>query len=363
MIDLLALYKLNVLHLHLTDDQSWRLPVGRSRGRHARAADYSAEDLRALAAYAADRFVTVVPEVDTPGHASAFVQDAPGAEHRPQPGRVRVPAGRPLRPCGSTRSCPRRSRWSRTCWPNVAEIFPSPYLHIGGDEPLRDAARPLRVLRAAGPGRPSARSVSVRWDGRSRRGPVCGADDIIQYWFAGAAPPPRCRPEIRAQPDADLASSRRDVETAVAASVPVIVSPLSHCYLDVPYAEPSADPAQADRQARVGLRLYSPSTVAESFGWEPAEALGPAGRPGRGGRSRDLGRDRLRLRRPVLSAIASPARRRPPGLERPAGRGLGRAPRSPRLARPPVGARRSGVLPHPHGRLALIKELLKRYSR
>ena len=37
----------------------------------------------------------------------------------------------------------------------------------------------------------------------------------------------------------------------------------------------SADPAQADRQGRLGLRLYSPRTVAESFGWEPAEALGP----------------------------------------------------------------------------------------
>jgi len=70
------------------------------------------------------------------------------------------------------------------------------------------------------------------------------------------------------------------VEMAVAASVPVIVSPLSHCYLDLPYAEPSADPAQADRLGRTGLRLYSPKTVAESFGWEPAEALG-AGRAAR----------------------------------------------------------------------------------
>jgi hexosaminidase len=75
--------------------------------------------------------------------------------------------------------------------------------------------------------------------------------------------------------DADLAMSRRDVETAVASSVPVIVSPLSHCYLDVPYAEPSADPGQAERQSRIGLRLYSPKTVAESFNWEPTEALGP----------------------------------------------------------------------------------------
>ena len=61
----------------------------------------------------------------------------------------------------------------------------------------------------------------------------------------------------------------------MAASVPVIVSPLPQCYLDVPYAEPPADPSQADRQGRVGLHLYAPKTVAESFGWEPAEALGP----------------------------------------------------------------------------------------
>ena len=60
-----------------------------------------------------------------------------------------------------------------------------------------------------------------------------------------------------------ISTSLRDVETAVAASVPVIVSPLSHCYLDVPYAEPSADPRQAERQGRVGQRVYSPKTIAE----------------------------------------------------------------------------------------------------
>ena len=60
-----------------------------------------------------------------------------------------------------------------------------------------------------------------------------------------------------------ISTSLPDVETAVAASVPVIVSPLSHCYLDVPYAEPSADPRQAERQGRVGQRVYTPKTIAE----------------------------------------------------------------------------------------------------
>ena len=78
MIDLLALYKLNVLHMHLTDDQSWRLPVGRADGSgEPDAAFYGAEDLRALIAYAADRFVTVVPEVDMPGHVSALLRMRP----------------------------------------------------------------------------------------------------------------------------------------------------------------------------------------------------------------------------------------------------------------------------------------------
>ena len=81
-----------------------------------------------------------------------------------------------------------------------------------------------------------------------------------------------------------MALARRDAEAVAAASVPVIVSPLSHCYLDVPYAEPPADAglastAQADRHGRLGLRVYAPKTVASSFGWEPAETLGP-GRAG-----------------------------------------------------------------------------------
>jgi hypothetical protein len=53
------------------------------------------------------------------------------------------------------------------------------------------------------------------------------------------------------------------------------MSLLTHCYFDIPYAEPPADPRQAHRQNQVGLQLYSPRSIAESFDWEPAEALGP----------------------------------------------------------------------------------------
>src|SRR5262249_50657721 len=156
----------------------------------------------------------------------------------------------------------------------VAAIFPGPYIHIGGDEPrgmphdlYYSYVRQVRSL---------VRSIGkhpLGWQETARAG--LGPDDVIQYWLSDIALSPSLPPQVRAQMEAGVAMSRRDVETAASASVPFIVSPLSHCYLDVPYAEPSADPAQGERQGRVGLRLYSPKTVAESFDWEPAEALGP----------------------------------------------------------------------------------------
>jgi hexosaminidase len=276
VIDLLALYKFNVLHLHLTDDQSWRLPVGRpAESPESDAAFYSAEDLRALAAYAEDRFVTVVPEVDTPGHASALVRMHPALNAGRNVVEFELPPGHKHHTAWLDPELPATFELIEEVLAGVAGIFPSPYIHIGGDEPRgmphdlysSYVERVRRLVRSIGK-RP------LGWQESARAG--LAPDDVIQYWYTEIALPASLPPEVRAQAGANLALSRRDVETAVAASVPVIVSPLSHCYFDVPYAEPSADPAQAERQGRVGLRLYSPKTVAESFDWEPAEALGRA---------------------------------------------------------------------------------------
>ena len=260
VIDLIALYKLNVLHLHLTDDQGWRLPAG---GRSPDGTCYSAGDLRTLAAYAADRFVTVVPEVDTPGHVSALMRMHPELDTGRNAGWLDP-------------ELPATFAVVQDVLTEVAGIFPGPYLHIGGDEPWgMPHGRYVSYVRRV---RDLVRSLGKRplgWQESARAG--LGPDDIVQYWLSGIAVPASLQAGVRAKMDADLALARRDVETAVEASVPVIVSPQGHCYLDVPYAEPPADPAQAERQGRVGLRLYSPMTVAQSFDWEPADALG-AGR-------------------------------------------------------------------------------------
>ena len=105
-VDLLALHKLNVLHLHLTDDQGWRMPVaayplltevggvrtqtvlGRagSEGHDGRphAGAYTAAELRTLVAYAAERGVAVVPEIEMPGHARAALAAYPWLGNVPE---------------------------------------------------------------------------------------------------------------------------------------------------------------------------------------------------------------------------------------------------------------------------------------
>jgi len=277
VIDLIALYKLNVLHLHLTDDQAWRLPAGRpASGREPGGACYSAEDLRALVGYAADRFVTIVPEIDMPGHALALAGIRPELDSGRNQVEVSSVPGHRHRAVWLDPQLPATFEVVSEVLADAAAIFPGQYMHIGGDEPYgmpRDlyasfVDRARRLVRSLGR-RP------LGWQETARAG--LGPDDVIQYWLAGIALAASSPPQVRAQIDAELAASRRDVEAAVAASVPVIVSPARHCYLDVPYAEPSADPAQADRQARVGLPLYEPITLAESFDWEPAWVLG-AGR-------------------------------------------------------------------------------------
>jgi hexosaminidase len=273
VIDLLALYKLNVLHVHLTDDQGWRLPMGRPADRREPdAAFYGTDDLRALVAYAADRFVTIVPEVNMPGHASALMRMHP--ELTSGRNDVEFPLGPGGRVVWLDPALPATWPLVADVLSGVAEIFPGPYIHIGGDEPWGmphdlyvSYVRQVRDLVCSIGKRPLA------WQESARAG--LGPDDIVQYWRSGIALAASLPAGVRAKADADLALARRDVETAAAASVPVIVSPQSHCYLDVPYAEPSADPAQADRSGRAGSRIYSPMTVAQSFDWEPAQALGP----------------------------------------------------------------------------------------
>jgi len=278
VIDLAALYKLNVLHLHLTDDQGWRIEAGRpAPAREPDGTFYTDDELRALIAHAAGRFVTLLPEVDTPGHAAALLRLRP-----------ELASGRNLVSYETGPGQPHQSAWLDPELPatfevlddvlaGLAGIFPGPFVHIGGDEPfgMPDDAYAAHVGRL----RSAVRALGKRtigWQESIRAG--SDPRHVIQYWLStaslsagGAAALP---PGTAATVAANLERSRSDIEQAIGHGVPVIASPHSNCYLDVPYAEASADPAQAERRERVGLRHYAPRTVGAAFDWEPAASLG-----------------------------------------------------------------------------------------
>jgi hexosaminidase len=285
VIDLLELYKLNVLHLHLTDDQAWPLALGRpAAGPEPGVPFYRDQDLRDLAGYAADRFVTIVPEIDTPGHTAALLRLRPDLKSGRNEVEYEFLPGHRRRAVWLDPELPATFELMEQVLAGVAAIFPGPYLHIGADEPrgmpdedyVSYVRRLRRLVRILG-------KQPLGWQESARAG--LGPDDIVHYWLTGIDLPASVPPQVRAQVEAEVALSRRDAEAVAEASVPVIASPLGHCYLDVPYANPPADAdadadadaaaAQADRHGRLGLRIYAPKTLAESFRWEPAETLGP----------------------------------------------------------------------------------------
>ena len=268
-----------------------------------------------------------MPEVDTPGHASALLRLRPDLKSGRNEVEYEFLPGHRRRAVWLDPELPATFELMEQVLAGVAAIFPGPYLHIGADEPrgmpdedyVSYVRRLRRLVRSLG-------RQPLGWQESARAG--LGPDDVVQYWLTGLELPASAPPQVRAQVEAEVALSRRDAEAVAAASVPVIASPLGHCYLDVPYADPpmpvpdaGADAAQADRHGRLGLRVYAPKTDRRvvPVGARRNARAGP-GRAGRRRRGRDLGRNHLRLRRPVLPPAAPPARRRPPGLERPAAR-------------------------------------------
>jgi hexosaminidase len=159
LVDLLALHKLNVLHLHLTDDQGWRMPIdkyprltevgawrresmagyydenrfdGIPHGGH-----YTKAELRDLVAYAAERFVTIVPEIDMPGHMQAAVAAYPELGNGEEV-EVWTRWGVSTHILNADEST---LQFAKDVLDEVLEIFPSAYVHVGGDECPKDEWR------------------------------------------------------------------------------------------------------------------------------------------------------------------------------------------------------------------------------
>lgn len=130
-IDQMAKYKYNVLQLHLTDDQGWRVAI-HSHPRLASPQHYTQEELRDIVAYAAQRHIEVIPEVDIPGHTVAILAAYPELSCAHLTSDTVI--------VGKTTNrmvCAANAKSYEVLTDVIGELaalFPSPYIHLGGDE-------------------------------------------------------------------------------------------------------------------------------------------------------------------------------------------------------------------------------------
>ena len=244
-IDRMAFYKMNVLHLHLTDDQGWRLEI-RSHpelvDRGARFPDrwneppshhghYTQAEMRALIRYAADRQVTLVPEIEMPGHALAALAVYPHLSCAGGPFEIHPFFEGPVIHediyCAGNEDT---FRFLEDVLTEVIELFPSEVIHVGGDE------APKARWRACPKCQQRMRTERLKdedelqsWfitriarfaEDRGRR--IIGWDEILE----GGLPP------------GAAVMSWRGIEGGVAAARAghdVVMSPTSHCYFDYTY--------------------------------------------------------------------------------------------------------------------------------
>lgn len=137
ILDQMARLKLNRFHWHLTDAQGWRIEikgwprltetgaVGTHSDPEAPAAFYTQDDIREIVAYAAERHIVVVPEIDMPGHAAAANRSYPAYNG----------GGSPTQPDFTFHPAKEETyAYLSSILREVADLFPGPWLHIGGDE-------------------------------------------------------------------------------------------------------------------------------------------------------------------------------------------------------------------------------------
>ncbi|WP_256103141.1 beta-N-acetylhexosaminidase [Streptomyces sp. ODS05-4] len=265
-LDLLAAHKLNVFHFHLTDDQGWRIEIRRhprltgtgswrARTKHGHRASplwddtphgghYTQDDIREIVAYAAERHITVVPEIDVPGHSQAAITAYP------ELGNTDVLDTAALGVWDDWGVSPHILaptdavlRFYEEVLEEVLELFPSPYVHLGGDECPKDqwkasATAQARIAELGLAGEDELQSWFLRHFDRwlARRGRrLVGWDEILEGGSLAAADPADPEGPSGALSPGAVISSWRGYAGGVAAAEAghdVVMCPEQQVYLD-----------------------------------------------------------------------------------------------------------------------------------
>lgn len=226
-VDHLARYKVNHLHLHLTDDQGWRIDIdawprlaqvgGAGAVGDRPGGCYSAQQYREIVEYAAARHITVVPEIDLPGHTNAALTAygqlapddvAPPPYHGQDVGFSALAVDREV-----------TYRFVADVLGEVATLTPGPYLHIGGDEAFTlDPTAYATIMDRVQETVAATGKTVVGWHQIAATRHVAGR--ILQYWGTSGVEPA--------------------VAAAVRQGARVVLSPGNRTYLDMKYTPGTA---------------------------------------------------------------------------------------------------------------------------
>ena len=195
-IDMLALHQLNIFHWHLTDDQGWRIEIkshpelteiGAWRddtvvGRYLGGTDYptdgkrhggfyTQEQIREIVAYAKERYIEIIPEIDLPGHTSAVLAAYPqlGCEDKEYKVANRWGVIRDVLCAGN----PASLDLFKDIMDEVCDLFPGKYIHLGGDECVKDRWKACPKCQK------KIRELGLKDGSRYSK------EDYLQSWFMG----------------------------------------------------------------------------------------------------------------------------------------------------------------------------------
>lgn len=143
LLDVMSFYKLNMFHWHLTDDQGWRIHINkypkltevgayRNENGNRYGGFYTQSDVKEIVEYAAKRNITVVPEIDIPGHFSAAIASYPYLGCKEE--TITVPTRYGILKNVACAGKDSTYQFAYDVLDEICELFPSPYIHIGGDE-------------------------------------------------------------------------------------------------------------------------------------------------------------------------------------------------------------------------------------
>lgn len=242
-IDLIAQYKMNVLHLHLADDQGWRIEIkswpklteigGSTEVGGGEGGFFTQEDYKEIVRYAAERYIMVVPEIDMPGHTNAAL--ASYAELNCNGKATELYTGTEV---GFSTLCTDKEityKFVDDVFRELAAITPGPYLHIGGDE--SHATKKKDYIKFVN---------RVQDIVASHGKQMMGWDDII----AG---------DLKSNCVVQHWAKEENAKLAVQKNVKIVMTPAKKAYLDMQY----------DSTSRIGLHWAAYIEVDDGYSWNP----------------------------------------------------------------------------------------------